>query len=94
MGTFVIPQEGIHEQVGKVRDKVAEETNPHGVNAALAIRALERGTSMIAVSTSDIAAKRLGVGELTDPQYAVVKQLRIPVAVVITSDMERRGREG
>jgi len=29
-----------------------------------------------------------GVGELTDPQYAVVKQLRIPVAVVITFRIE------
>jgi hypothetical protein len=28
-------------------------------------------------------------GELTDPQYAVVKQLRIPVAVVITFEVER-----
>ena len=80
----MIPQEGIHEQVREVRDKVAEETNSHGVNAALAIGALESGTTTNAVSTSGAAGNELGVGELTDPQYAVVKQLRIPVAVVIT----------
>ena len=38
----MIPQERIHEQVREVRDKIAEETNPHGVDAALTIRALER----------------------------------------------------
>lgn len=85
----MIPQEGIHEQVCEVRDKIAEETNPHGVDAALAIRALEAGTTTIVMFISDAAG--MGVGELTDPQYAVVRQLRIPVAVVITSGIERVG---
>jgi hypothetical protein len=45
----MILQEGIHEQVGQVCDKVTEHTNPQGVDAALAIRALEAGTMTIAV---------------------------------------------
>ena len=85
----MIPQEGIYEQVREVRDKIAEEANPHGVDATLTIRALEAGTTTIVAFMSDAAGK--GVGELTDPQYAVVKQVRIPVAVVITSETERVG---
>ena len=83
----MIPQGGINEQVCEVRDEIAEEANPHGVDATLAIRALEAGTTTIVASMSDAAGK--GVGELTDAQYAVVKQLRMPVAVVITSETER-----
>jgi hypothetical protein len=84
----VIPQERIHDQVRDVRDEIAKETNPQSIDAALAIRALEPATTQTAACMSAAAGDSQAASELTDPQYAVVKQLRIPVAVVITVEIE------
>jgi hypothetical protein len=84
----VVPQERIHDQVRDVRDEIAKETNSQSIDAALAIRALEPATTPTIPSMSAAAGNRQAGIELTDPQYAVVKQLRIPVAVVITVEIE------
>ena len=44
----MIPQEGIHEQIHEICDEITNETDPHGVDAALAIRALKSGRTTIA----------------------------------------------
>ena len=84
----MIPQERIHDQVRDVCDEIAEETNPQSIDAALAIRALEPGTTPTTACMSAAVGDSQAASELTDPQYAVVKQLRIPVAVVITVEIE------
>ena len=54
----MIPQKGIHEQVRQVCDEITEYTNPQGVDAALAIRALEAGTTtIVACGLDDAEAK-------------------------------------
>ena len=84
VGTLSIPQKGIDEQVCDVGDEVAKHANPQGANAALAIRKLQPRTQC----PCQILRKTGREDKLTDPQYAVVKQLRIPVAVVITFRIE------
>ena len=60
----MIPQEGIHERVRQVRDEIANHTNPQGVDAALAIRALGAGT----ITGPRKTLPKEVVGNLTDPQ--------------------------
>ena len=84
----MVPQERIHDQVRDVRNEIAKETNPQSIDATLAIRALEPGTTPTTACMSAVVGDSQTASELTDPQYAVVKQLRIPVAVVITVEIE------
>jgi len=43
VGALAIPQEGIHEEVCKVGNCIAEYANPHGADTTRAIRALKTG---------------------------------------------------
>lgn len=63
----MIPQEGIHEQKREIRNEIAEETNPQSVDAALAIRALEPGTTAITASMLGAAKTTRGWESLLIP---------------------------